>query len=313
MMYMTRVMLHRMAGMRPDERTWKPNLLVFSGSPSARWYLIELADAIAQSRSFVTVAAFIPETGTPAHAEKITETIRTYLRKRNVPAFIRTLPADDPYAGAEMMVRSYGFGPITPNTVLIGETERPASFVAFAELVRSIHRFRRNLVIVREREAGAEEETEAPTGWFAARPVRRIDLWWLGKSPTAAFMLALAILLRRSDAWEDGRLSFKTLVDTDVEIEAAAARMTQFLAEARITATPDVIVRGGRTHFEAISASSSDAELVFLQMRAPEAGESAEAYSRYYEELLRETETLPATAMVMAGEQVDFPRIFEPS
>ena len=50
-----------LAKRRLDERTWKPNLLVLSGSPTNRWYLIELASAISQDRGFVTVAAVVPE------------------------------------------------------------------------------------------------------------------------------------------------------------------------------------------------------------------------------------------------------------
>ena len=151
MMFGVRHLLHRMAGKRIDERSWKPNLLVLSGSPAARWYLIELADAIAQGRSFVTVAAVVPEEGfTTERAEKLTRSIREYLQARGVPAFIRTLPAPDPFAGAAALVRTYGFGPIVPNTVLIGETEKPASFVEFARLIQVIARTRRNLVILRE-------------------------------------------------------------------------------------------------------------------------------------------------------------------
>src|SRR5690606_13006563 len=94
MMFFTRLLLTRMEGHQLDARSWKPNLLVLSGPPSSRWYLIELADAIAQSRSFVTVATFIPEENwTTGRVNAVTEAVRSYVRKRNVPAFVRTLPA----------------------------------------------------------------------------------------------------------------------------------------------------------------------------------------------------------------------------
>ncbi|MDP3909333.1 MAG: hypothetical protein Q8Q14_02990 [Gemmatimonadales bacterium] len=307
MMFIARVILHRMDGRRPDERTWKPNLLVLSGSPSARWYLIELADAIAQSRSFVTVATFIPEENwTTERVDTLTATIRGYLHKRHVPAFIRTLPASDPYAGAATMIRSYGFGPIAPNTVLIGETEHPSSFVAFAELIQLVIRSHRNLVIVRERADAGEEAVPPPR-----RQARRIDLWWGGKSPHTAFMLAVAILLQRSREWAGAALHFKTIVDAESDRADAEARVVQFLAEARVEATPGVLVRGEERVFDVIRRASADADLVFLGMRPPHDTESAEAYSAYYEGLLHNTESLPATAMVMAGEKVEFQRIFE--
>ena len=313
LMFFSRVILYRMEGLRVDERTWKPNLLVLSGSPIARWYLIELADAIAQSRSFVTVASFIPEENwSTERVQKITDAVRNYLKKREVPAFIRTLPAADPFAGASTMIRSYGFGPIVPNTVLIGETEKPASFTAFARLVQLVYRSERNLVIVRQRVIGDEPSTLSSAPRLTRGKDRRIDVWWSEKSPHTAFMLAVAILLRRSRDWTGATLAFKTIVDSESEKTDAANRLAQFLAEARVQATPEVLVRGaGDKLFDVITSSSRAADLVFLGMRPPAPDEAPETYSVYYESLLKHTESLPATAMVMAGEKVDFFRIFD--
>jgi hypothetical protein len=290
MMFMTRMLLYRMAGMRLDERTWKPNLLVLSGSPSQRWHLIELADAIAQSRSLVTVAAFIPEENwTTARVDQITDAIRAYLTKRSVPAFIRALPAADPYAGAAVMIRSYGFGPITPNTVLIGETENPSNFVRFAELIQLIARTEKNLIVVRQRANRAGGE--APT----ANRKKHIDLWWSDKSPQPAFMLAVAVLLLRSEHWSGARRHFKTIVDSEAAKENAVRRWQEFMTKARIDAVPEVLVRNHEPVFDLIKRTSQHADLVVLGLRAPADDETAEAYSKYYEELLRQTEAFTTT------------------
>ncbi|MEX2154252.1 MAG: hypothetical protein WD825_13010 [Gemmatimonadaceae bacterium] len=307
MMYLTRVLLHRMDGLQQNERTWKPNLLVLSGSPSSRWYLIELADAIAQSRSFVTVAAFLPEEHwTVERSETIRGAIRAYLSKRRVPAFVRASPAADPFVGAAALIRSYGFGPIVPNTILIGETERPSNFVRFAELIQLVSRLRRNLVIVRER-------ARTDTADRASRPgkERRIDLWWSAPSPHAAFRLAVAILLRRSEEWHGATLQVKTIVADASQRAEAEARLRKYLADARVRATAVVLERNGETNYAVISRSSADVDLVFLGIRPPREDEPVEEYSEYYRTLLLATETLPATAMVMAGETLEFERIFQ--
>jgi hypothetical protein len=293
-----------MQGRRLDARSWKPNLLVLSGSPSSRWYLIELADAIAQSRSFVTVASFVPEANwTTERVDTVTEAVRSYLRKRRVPAFIRTLPASDPYTGAATMIRSYGFGPIVPNTILIGETEQPSNFVRFAELIQLVSRTHRNLVIVRQ--------DADPANADRPQSERRIDLWWSDSAAHTAFMLAMAVLLRRSEDWDEAPLTMNIIVNADTESAEALTRLTAFLGDARIEATPHVHVADGAPRFDVIRKVSADAGLVFLGMRPPTADEPAERYSAYYEELLRETESLPATALVIPGEQIDFRRIFE--
>ena len=306
MMFVTRLMLYRMEGLRLDERTWKPNILVLSGSPAARWYLIELADAIAQSRSFVTVATFIPEHNwTTERVEEMTEVIRGYLRKRDVPAFIRTLPASDPYVGAAALVRSYGFGPIVPNTILVGATRDPSNFTSFAELIQLIQRSRRNLVILRQRSEVVEERLSM------RGKQRRIDLWWAGRSPHAAFTLAVAILLRRSHDWAGAALHIKTVVDSEPERAEAIARLSGFCSEARVSATAEVLVRGNLAVFDVIKHSSATADLVFIGMRPPNEGESPESYSAYCEWLLKNLDAFPAAALAMAGEKVDFHRIFE--
>ena len=309
MMFASRLLLYRMEDHRVDERTWKPNLLVLSGSPMARWHLIELADAIAQSRSFVTVAAFIPEANwTTERVDQITTVIRGYLLSRRVPAFIRALPAADPFEGAATMVRSYGFGPLRPNTVLIGETRQPANFVAYARLLQLIARTRRNLIVVRQPTndsgtADAErDERDEP---------RRIDVWWSSASRNAPLMLAVAVLLGRSREWSGARIHLRTVVDDAAGRAEAEARLQHFLAEARIDATTEVVVAAGRTPLQVIGATPSSANLTFLGLRQPGDDESPEDYGTYYGARLEATKALPAIAFVMAGEPLDFLRIFE--
>ena len=307
MMFATRLLLNRMAGQPQGEGTWKPNLLVLSGSPSSRWYLIELADAMAQSRSLVTVAAFIPaERANAERVDQLTETIRAYVRRRKVKAFVRTLPAADPYEGAATMIRAYGFGPIRPNTIMIGETEKPSSFERFAELIQLVAKTGRNLVIVRESADASPPPESAPH-----MPAPRIDLWWSKMTSATAFILALAILLRRSRSWDHAELRLRTTCETPDEQEDALSRLTRFLEEARVDAVPEVIVRNGRPIFDVIRSASHGAALVFLAMRVPQPDESAQAYAAHYEDMLRQTDALPATALVMVAEDLDFTRIFE--
>jgi hypothetical protein len=201
------------------------------------------------------------------------------------------------------MIRAYGFGPIKPNTIMIGETEKPSSFVKFAELIQLTARTGRNLVVVRE-------SADDPEPQLVGASAPRIDLWWSKMSSATAFILALAILLRRSRDWEHVELRLRTTCETPEEQEGALKGLQQFLDEARVEAVADVIVRDGGSVFDVIRSASHDAELVFLAMRLPRPDETAEEYAVHYEELLRETDPLPATALVMVAEDLDFTRIF---
>jgi hypothetical protein len=313
-MFTAREIIYSLAGQKHDERTWKPNILVLSGSPAGRWYLIELADAISQGSSFVTVTIIIPEkTWTADRAESITSSVREYIRKRNVRAFVKTFASDEPLVGARQIVRTYGFGPIVPNTILLGETEKASSFVEFARLVKMISRTRRNLIVMRERrkaEAGwnDDDKRHLPT---AGKERERIDVWWKGKSHNIAFILALVLLLRRSPEWDRAKLNIRLVVESGEEAVEYEKRLEQFVEKERLKAETETILREGRDVYDVIRTSSEGADLVFLGLRPPGEEESAEEYSAYYERLLIETRELPPTALLMATEQVDFWRIFD--
>ncbi len=109
----------------PDPRNWRPNILTLSGAPTKRWHLIEFADMLTNRKGMFTVATVLPYDSRDARQKSEMETvIKEYLDKRNIPALVRLISAPDPFTGAEKMVEVYGLGPVVPNTVLLGGTER---------------------------------------------------------------------------------------------------------------------------------------------------------------------------------------------
>lgn len=325
LMFGARQIAHRMADLQPDDQTWRPNILVLAGSPAGRWYLVEMAEAISQGRSFLTIITLIPEASwTAERAESIRSSVREYLRARGVQAFVKVFAADDPLVGAQQIVSTYGFGPIVPNTVLLGETEHKSNYLEFARFVLLVHRSRRNLVVMRERRSTAAAEAGAGAGAGVGveveverrRPVsdesprERIDVWWRGESRNLAFMLALVVLMRRSPSWREAQLFLKIVVEKESERDGAAQRLATFVQEQRVQAVPEVILREGRDVDAVIRESSRGADLVFLGLRSPGEAETAEEYAKYYGRILESTHDLPPTALLMATEQVDFNRIF---
>jgi len=299
-MLIARNAIHALSRRKTDERTWRPNILVLSGSPTSRWYLIELASAISHERGFLTVAAIIAQDTEKERVNNLTRTVEEYLDKRNVPALVKVYPAASPLAGARTLVQTYGYGPIVPNTILIGMTERPEKYQEFAELVHLINRQQQNLVIVRE----SAESSEVKAG-------SRIDIWWYGTQQNLGLMLALVYLLQRSSGWRRASLVLKTIVDDASEIKETRARLNSFIQKIRMDAEADILVRGSESVFDVIKSSSQDADLVCLGMRSPEPEESIEDYTGYYRLLLAQTEGLPVAALVLAAEDIDFYSIFD--
>jgi hypothetical protein len=225
--------------------------------------------------------------------------VQDYLEKRDVPAIVRVLPAASPIDGAQLLARTYGYGPITPNTLLLGETEQRENYKPFAKLVDTVCRRRQNLVIIRESDAPHELGEH-----------KRIDVWWYGTQQNLGLMLALVHLLRRGQGWRRAILVLKSIVNTPEEQEGTLQRLESFIEKVRIQARAEVLVKTSDDVFSTIRRHSHGADLVFLGMRAPNPDESPDAYSDYYGNLLTNTEGLPPVALVLASEQMDFYSIF---
>jgi hypothetical protein len=292
--------IRRLSQRKPDARTWRPNILVLSGAPQSHWHLIEIAHALAQRASSMTVAAIV--TGEQWAVERIRSlrnSFAEYLRKRDVDALIKILPEDNVLDGAEALVKAYGYGPIKPNTILMGVPEKPDHLERFAKLILEIHRMDRNLVLVRENESDA-----APT--FAEKAT--LDIWWSGQQTNIGLILTLAYLLKRNDAWSEAAICLKRIVDTNADGEEIAKPMEDHIEAQRLEVDVELLPREGRAVFEVIRQSSAEASLVFLGLREPAPDETAEIYAEYIRALLEKTDGM-TIAYVLASDKIDYKHV----
>lgn len=295
---LVRFAIQRLSRLKPDERTWRPGILALSGSPKSRWHLVEMAHSLAQHSSALTIASILPvEDWSAEKVESTEESLREYLRKRNVDALVKIFPAPDMLTGAKSLVRAYGYGPLTPNTILLGDTENRASFEGFAELIRLICRTNRNLIMLRESDMDVPEEADI------------IDVWWGGNEANIGLILTLAYQIQKSPAWRQSKLVVKTIVDTEEEREAARIRLGTFIEEQRIPAEAEVLIKRLPSYFDIIRQSSANAGLVFMGMRPPSEDESIEDYSRYYGSLMEVTKDMPPLAFILASEKIEFRKV----
>jgi solute carrier family 12 sodium/potassium/chloride transporter 2 len=303
LMLIARNAVHALSRRPPDERTWKPNILVMSGSPTSRWYLIELAAAISQGRGFVTVAAILPLTTEPERLTGLSRAVSDYIEKHDVSAIVKVHSAESPLKGACELAKAYGYGPIAPNTILLGETERPENYDQFAMLIKQVHAQKQNLVVVRE---GTEERE-------AQGDSMRIDVWWYGTQQNLGLMLALAHLLTRGTTWRRSEFILKSIVSTEKDVRETRERIGQFIRKGRVDARAEVLVQSSSDVFDTIRQHSQGADLVLLGLRDPGEQETIESYAQYYRGLLANTHGLPPTALVLAAESIDFFGIFQQS
>ena len=309
LLYLARSSIYRLSDLSKDPKTWRPNMLVLSGSPTSRWYLIELADAISHGKGFLTVATVL--TQTHFDEEKLTsleKSVKSFLDKQNIPALVKVKCADDFVTAVEGLVTDYGLGPLEPNTVLFGDTEKEENFIDFSQIICSVHAARKNMLVVRENSAAADRRF-ANAG---ARRSKTIDVWWGRQHDNAALMLVMAYMLQTSPEWMGSKLNLKSLVQSEEERQGVLESLKTFVDEGRFEAEVLVYVASDdRNSFDDIARFSRDTDLVFIGMKPPVEGETAEDYSEYYEDLIVHTNQFPLTVITLAGENIEFKDIFK--
>lgn len=299
---LVRLCVQHLAKRSADVRNWRPNVLAFTSLPvtSPSWVL-KLARAISGDRGLVTLAAVVPA----ALADK-QDRLREYegilarsAEKALVSAVARVQPAAETWSGVQELVRSYGYGPLTPNTILIGAPVDDKAQAAFGDFVSGVARLRRNLVVIREPGEAVAEGT-AP---------RRIDVWWRGTNANGAFMLALACLVRRG-RWNDARLRLCQIAPRGASVSDGKRVLEDFIRRSRIDAEALVVNDDGHPFAQRIAEVSVGADATCIGLRTPRADESPEEYWSYFATLRDETSSLPFVSFAMASEGVDFRRIF---
>ena len=309
LLFFARYSIYRLEESKSDARSWRPNILVLSGSPMKRFYLIHLADALTHGKGFLTVVSIVSkDVIAEDRIENLEKSIKEFLRKKGIPALVEVKIDENIVTGANAFIKTYGLGPLAPNTILFGETEKQENFLQFAELIKLIYKSKKNIVIIRE---GSVEQDEKRKN--DKKRKKQIYVWWRGKENNAGLMLALAFLLKVSPEWRGAELTLKTIVKSEEDKMKLIENMKTFIEKGRLAAKIEVLVN--EKHEDIIESTirnfSRDADLVWLGMRAPGDNELLEDYAKYYGDLLKSTKKFPYLAFVLAAEEIRFTDIFE--
>ncbi|MFK7825431.1 MAG: amino acid permease [Oligoflexales bacterium] len=328
--YLAKFSMERLNYLPANTKSWRPNVLVFSGAPARRWYLIELGHAFSSHAGFLSVATILPS-GSKAENRLVEsqKRIEQYLKNRKVPAFVRLSVADDIAKGIVSLVRDYGLGPIIPNTILLGETEQEDNFEQFAKMVIRIYQAERNCVIVRVpdtylqtgKDEATPEELKNLNFYFTHNKNKKIDVWWGRQRNNAGLSLALGFLLQTSKSWDGAGLCLKSVVNKKSELQSSEELLQSLINESRLDAEWKIYIEEGQKKdiFQRIREESKDAGFVFMGMLAPDMEKFREdpettikEYALYYRSLLEATKDFPPLAIVLAAENLDFHKIFIP-
>ena len=296
---LARYALRRLERHRRDVRNWTPNLLVLTPIPAVLPRLFSFARGVSGGNGFITVASVVQsEFCEESREAELSQSLLRQMKARGLRPIVRVASAADACEGLKGFVRTYGYGPLTPNTVVLG-IPRPGTEATAGGVARETFVRRRNVVLV-----GPGESIMPSSGGY-------IDIWWRGENRNGALMLALACLLRKRErAWRNVPLRLNMIVSRRTE-EQAEAMLSEFLAKARIQAATRILkLEEGRPFAETIAANSSDSLIMLLGLRSPKAEETESEYGEYCRVLGESAGDVSRVVLVLAGEDVDFTAMF---
>jgi hypothetical protein len=252
----------------------------------------------------MTTASIVPFDTKPERIQSMSTTIHTYLEKRKIKSLIKIHASKNVADGACDLIQSYGFGPIFPNTILLGDPSDENPIASYVDILYTAITYERNIIIVKETSTDDPEEVKK-------KKTRRIDVWWDQESENAGLLLAIAFLMRSSPNWNHEPLAVHVILTADTDEPDVKARINKTVGKMRLHA--DIVVhenRDKKSHFDIITAVSVDADFVLLGLHPPKQTTEKDAYQRYFEGLIDKIDPLPATGLVMALEELDFDQLF---
>lgn len=299
-MYFARKFVYSLSRLEPDARNWRPNFLIFSGSPSSRRHLIDLADSISHQRGFMTVATALTSKEFSLEQIKSFESAnREYLLKNRVEALTRVVNARTFKDAASGLIDNYGLGRISPNTIVLGDTTEPEKIADHVDIIQNAYMKHKNVVIVKD---GEHTERSAKLGGD------HIDVWWGGKKENKNLMLAMAYMLNTSPSWRGSDLTIKTVVKNEEGKEGISKNLTDFFKKSRIHADFEVYVASPEASvFSLITERSKKSDLVFMGLQRPD---TVEDYGSYYLRIMEATRELKTVVFVLEAEKISFDEIF---
>ncbi len=282
---LVRTALHHLRRTDFHPLNWRPNLVIMGGGVEKRSHLLELGSTIVQDRGMVTYFHLL-KGSVDEHAarrKQLQAEIDEKVSEQYDNVFTRVDVVEDIYDGAVSAAQSYGLGNFEANTVMLGWPQKAERVQPYVDMLHDLAHLDRSLLLV---------ANQGERG-FGQR--RRIQIWWGGLQGNGGLMLLLAFLITAHHDWRDAEVSVVTVVNSEEERQRAQRAISRVLTEARVRATPRVIIRDERSIGDIMQDESQGVDLAIIGIRLPESGEQAGSFFEHMNALL---DHLPATLLV---------------
>ena len=271
-----RIALIKLKEKRSTARNWRPNIMLFSSNPSRLMKLTRIANWFSQNKGIVTVCRTL--VGDIRNVDIDTLEIQREMEEefanKKITAFPEAYIVPDFEEGIIGIIQANGLAGMQSNTVMFGWTNGTDRIQRLLRIVRIISKMKQNSILA------YVPETEM----FSTHNC--IDVWWRGMQKNGDMMLLLAHLLNLNTEWRQAKLRLRTIVSSEDEQNPMTEKLKSLIAESRISAKCDVIIKKNNENvIDIMHSSSEDADIVFLGLALPEKN-SEEEYAENLDKLV---------------------------
>ncbi len=252
-----------------EERNWQPNIILFSGGTSQRPHLIEFGKSLVGKFGILTNFDLVETKDAsvlfPKHKQRLVD---KDLLKQGI--FMRRQSCRDIYEGIEMIVRTYGFAGLEPNTVILGWGRQSRDPERFVRLINTINELDYNLLLI---------DYDKRYG-YGNKQV--IDIWWRGGGNNGNLALAIAKFMKNSDDWYGAKIRLLVVNYENDKASYIYKKVDQILETLRIDAEIKIINNEieRKPVYDIIRQESFNSDIVFLGIPEIEKGKEKDFVER---------------------------------
>jgi len=175
--------LNALDGKNLYDRNWQPNMILFSGGTNKRQHLLEFGKSIVGKFGLLTNFDLYVDKNADVLFPKYKQSVQTKETQES-GIFLRRQTCKNIYDGIEMIVRTYGFSGLEPNTAMLGWARQSKNPKHFVELLQTINSLDLNLILI-------DYDTREKYGKYS-----QIDIWWRGAGNNGNFALTIGKLTK---------------------------------------------------------------------------------------------------------------------
>ena len=306
--YLARIFTVSLEKIEKNAKSWRPNILAIVDKELKERNLINFAHTIDQSQGFLTYGSTIPVELDRSHSLKNTKAkFKAFFEENKIPCFTQISPFDDPFLGILAMVKNYGIGPLRPNTIILRHCMADSSPENLANFLLSAFHIGKNVIILKDQFKEELKTFSLPT------EKKKIDLWWGGGYyRNFEFALVISHILQQSTLWPQAQVNVKTLVSNEVDGKEIKDLNQRYLEKTRMHNVRFSVILDDAdiSFYKKLPKYSEDSNFSFIGLRPPKPYEPYMEYAKYYMDVIEETKDIPNAGYVLAGEEIDFEKIF---